>query len=201
MRLLRRQFVGGAVGLAAASASAQPAGTGARVGLRTGAGLILLVLATEKAPITSANFLRYVDDKRFDGASFYRAMRLSAAPPAGLIQGGLKNDPARALPPIAHESTIKTGLRHIDGVVSMARYDPGTAASEFFICIGAQPSLDADPQGGGDNQGFAAFGLVVAGMDVVRAILASPVSSAGEGVMKGQMLEPPITIITARRAG
>jgi peptidyl-prolyl cis-trans isomerase A (cyclophilin A) len=127
-------------------------------------------------------------------------MKLSAAPPAGLIQGGLQNDPAKVLPPIAHESTTTTGLRHTDGVISMARYDPGKAASEFFICVGDEPSLDADPTQTGDNQGFAAFGKVAEGMDVVRRILLSPTSpTKGEGAMKGQMLDPVIPILSARR--
>lgn len=201
MRLPRRRFIGGVAALAAWRASAQNAGAGARVNLTTGEGLIVVELASDKAPITTANFLLYVDDKRFDGASFYRAMRLSAAPPTGLIQGGLSNNPSKVFAPIAHESTLSTGILHTDGVISMARYDPGIATSEFFICVGPQPSLDADPRASGDNQGFAAFGHVVAGMDVVRAILASPVSAtAGEGSMKGQMLDPTIPIISARRA-
>jgi peptidyl-prolyl cis-trans isomerase A (cyclophilin A) len=201
MRLPRRRFISGVAALAAWRASAQNAGAGARVDLTTADGPIVVELASDKAPITAANFLRYVDDKRLDGASFYRAMRLSAAPPTGLIQGGLSNNPSKALAPIVHESTLSTGILHTDGVISMARYDPGTATSEFFICIGAQPSLDADPRASGDNQGFAAFGHVVAGMDVVRAILASPVSATtGEGSMKGQMLAPTIPIISARRA-
>lgn len=202
MRLLRREFIGGMASLAALPASAQTAAPAAvKVDLTTGAGLIVVELAAGKAPLTAANFLRYVDDKRFDGASFYRAMRLSATPPTGLIQGGLSNNPAKVLAPIAHESTVTTGIRHTDGVISMARYDPGTATADFFICVGDQPSLDADPHASGDNQGFAAFGHVVAGMDVVRAILASPVSATeGQGVMKGQMLDPTIPILSARRS-
>jgi peptidyl-prolyl cis-trans isomerase A (cyclophilin A) len=201
MRLLRRGFIGGVATIAALPAMAQPTPSGEMVQLSTGAGLIIVELATEKAPITTANFLRYVDERRFDGARFYRAMRTAAAPPAGLIQGGLENDPSQALGPIAHESTLATGLRHVDGVISMARYAPGTASSEFFICVGAQSSLDADPSAPGDNAGFAAFGRVVAGMDVVRAILASPVSAtAGDGAMRGQMLDPPVMISTARRS-
>ncbi|MEP6968583.1 MAG: peptidylprolyl isomerase, partial [Pseudomonadota bacterium] len=173
-----------------------------RVALTTGAGVITLELAADQAPITAANFLRYVDQKRFDGASFYRAMKNAGAPRTGLVQGGLQNNPAKTLPPVAHESTAKTGLSHKDGSISMARYAPGTAASEFFICVGDQPYLDADPAAPGDNQGFAAFGRVVGGLDVARAILAAPVSAtAGEGAMKGQMLEPTVAIVSARRAG
>ena len=106
------------------------------------------------------------------------------------------------MPPIAHEPTTKTGLKHTDGTISLARYAPGTATCDFFICIGDQPSLDADPTQSGDNQGFAAFGHVTAGADVARKILAAPVSlTAGEGVMKGQMLDPEVAILTARRSG
>ncbi len=198
----RRDALVGLGAVLAAPAAAQPIAPVARVALTTGAGVIVLDLAAAQAPLTVANFLRYVDDKRLDGATFYRAMKLAADPPNGLVQGGLRNDPARVLPPIAHESTSQTGLRHRDGTISMARYAPGTAASEFFICVGEQPSLDADPSQSGDNAGFAAFGQVSGGMDVVRKILASPTSAtAGEGDMKGQMLDPTIPITTARRVG
>ena len=178
-----------------ATASARP-----RVILTTAAGTITLELAADKAPITAANFLRYVDHKRLDGTSFYRASKASLEPLSGLIQGGAKNDPARLFPPIAHESTTLTGLKHIDGTISLARNEPGSATADFFICIGVQSYLDADPAGSGDNLGFAAFGQVIEGMDVVRRILTSPTSpTEGEGAMKGQMLEPPIAIAMARR--
>ncbi|MBA3811079.1 MAG: peptidylprolyl isomerase [Caulobacteraceae bacterium] len=186
----------------AAPALSQPGAARIRVALTTGAGVITLELAADKAPVTAANFLRYVDQKRFDGASFYRAMKNAGAPQTGLVQGGLQNNPAKTLPPVAHESTAASGLSHKDGTISVARYAPGTAASEFFICVGDQPYLDADPSAPGDNQGFAAFGRVAGGMDVARAILAAPVSAtAGEGAMKGQMLEPAVRIVSARRAG
>ncbi|WP_442681002.1 peptidylprolyl isomerase [Sphingomonas sp. ASY06-1R] len=170
----------------------------ARVAIETSVGTITVELETERAPITSANFLRYVDQKRYDGTSFYRADPV--APNFGLIQGGASNDPKRLLKPIAHEPTTKTGLSNTDGAISMARGAPGTATSDFFIIIGNMSGLDAKPDQPGDNQGFAAFGHVVEGMDVVHKILASPTSpTAGEGVMKGQMLEPKITILRARR--
>jgi peptidyl-prolyl cis-trans isomerase A (cyclophilin A) len=173
-----------------------------RVTLATALGPLEIELALDKAPITAGAFLTYVDQKRLDGSSFYRAMKLSPAPPLGLIQGGLQGNPAKVLAPIAHEPTTKTGLKHLDGVISLARYAPGTATCDFFICIGDQPSLDADPSQAGDNQGFAAFGRLTAGAEVARAILAAHVSpTAGEGVMKGEMLDPPITIVTARRSG
>ncbi len=201
MIVTKRAVLAGAGALAATAAVAQtPAPALPRVVLRTALGDITLELAADKAPITCANFLRYVAAKHFDGAVFYRAMKLVPDPLIGLVQGGVKNDPAKSYPPIAHESTKLTGLSHKDGTVSMARYAPGTATSEFFICIGDIVSLDADPSQSGDNAGFAAFGRVVGGMDVARAILTAPVSpTAGEGVMKGQMLEPEVTILKAER--
>jgi peptidyl-prolyl cis-trans isomerase A (cyclophilin A) len=200
--ITKRAVLAGAGALAASSALAQTAPMPAppRVVIETADGPITIELAADKAPITCANFLRYVAARRFDGAVFYRAMKLVSDPLIGLVQGGVKNDPARSYPPIAHESTKMTGLSHKDGTISMARYAPGTATSEFFICIGDIVSLDADPTQSGDNAGFAAFGRVVEGMDVARAILTAPVSpTAGEGVMKGQMLEPEVTILKADR--
>lgn len=171
-----------------------------RVTLTTALGVITLDLAVDKAPITVANFLRYVDAKRFDGAAFYRAVHAGSGTTNGLVQGGLRNDPAKVFPPIAHESTTTTGLHHVDGTISMARYDPGSAQAEFFVCVGDQLYLDADPTQPGDNLGFAAFGHVTSGMDVARAILAAPTSpTEGEGVMRGQMLSPIVGIVSARR--
>jgi peptidyl-prolyl cis-trans isomerase A (cyclophilin A) len=171
------------------------------VQLVTSMGAIVLELRGDRAPITVGNFLRYVDRKLLDGATFYRAAHYAGEPGDGLIQGGLaESHPERALPPIAHESTTQTGLTHTDGVISMARYAPGSATSEFFICVGANPQLNADPAAPGDNLGFAAFGRVVQGMDVVGRIWAAPTSpTKGEGVFKGQMLDPPIPIVRAAR--
>jgi len=161
--------------------------------LTTSAGDIVIAL-DPAAPVTSANFLRYVDDKRFDGTDFYRGMVI--APGLGLIQGGANNAPDRILDPIAHEPTSQTGLRHTDGAVSMARYEPGSATGDFFIILGDVPSLDASPS----DPGFAVFGHVIDGMDVVRQILAAPKSATeGEGFMRGQMLDPRIAILSARR--
>ncbi|MBX3477705.1 MAG: peptidylprolyl isomerase [Brevundimonas sp.] len=166
----------------------------ARVALDTSAGTIVIALDM-KAPITAANFLRYVDERRLDGAEFYRALDLGAA--GGLVQGGSNGDPARVLPPIAHEPTSQTGLSHVEGAVSMARFDPGTATGDFFIVVG--PGLRSLDATAGDP-GFAVFGRVVEGMEAVRAILASPRSpTAGEPGMVGQMLEPRIEIRSARR--
>ena len=171
---------------------AAPAPT--RVALDTTAGAIVIEL-DPRAPITVANFLRYVDEDRLDGTSFYRSMNLGAV--GGLIQGGPSGASDRVLPGIAHEPTSQTGLRHGDGVISMARFAPGTATGDFFIIVGNNlGSLDASAS----DPGFAAFGRVVEGMDVVRAILDAPRSpTAGEGVMVGQMLEPKIEIRDARR--
>lgn len=171
------------------------------VTLTTTAGAITIAVEVERAPVTAANFLRYVDQKRLDGTAFYRAFTYPTAPDYGLLQGGTQGDPKRDLKPIAHEPTTKTGLSHDDGAVSMARHAPGTATGDFTIILGGMTGLDADPSAAGDNHGYAVFGHVTEGMDVVRAIVASPRDPAkGEGVMKGQMLSPTVKILTARRA-
>lgn len=173
--------------------------------LETEMGDIVLAIETERAPVTSANFLRYVDEDRLDGAVFYRAMHLDwGEQPNGLIQGGTQYDPKRVLPPIAHEPTSQTGVKHTEGAISMARYAPGTATGDFSIMLRPMPGLDADPNGTTDDAkaGFAAFGHVMEGMDVVRAIHAAPIDpDKGEGFMKGQMIAKPVKIIEARRAG
>ncbi len=168
-----------------------------RVTLKTSLGPITIALERAKAPLTVANFLRYVDQKRFDGTTFYRALNFPNATPVGLIQGGVRGRSDKVLPPVRHEPTSQTGLGHVDGAVSMARAAPGTAQGDFFIIIGAGLSaLDASDK----DPGYAVFGHVVDGMDVVRRILAAPTSpTAGEGAMKGQMILAPITVATARR--
>ena len=185
---------------AAAQQPAQPsipAVAGIRVLLETTAGSIF-VETDPRAPITAANFLRYVDEGRFNGTDFYRGMELGAG--TGVVQGGTANAPDRILPPIAHEPTSQTGLRHINGALSMARFDPGTADGDFFIIVGNLPGFDAGRAAPGDP-GFAVFGRVIEGMDVVRAILTAPKSpTEGEGFMRGQMLDPRIRILSARRA-
>lgn len=170
-----------------------------RVALTTTAGVITLDLEAQKAPVTTANFLRYVDQKRFDGTVFYRSMKLGDGS-EGLIQGGTQNDPKRILKPIAHEPTNVTGVKHVAGAISMARWDPGTATGDFSILISPMPGLDANPGGTGNTAGYAAFGHVVEGMEVIKKIHAGPVSATkGEGFMRGQMLEPTVKILTARR--
>ena len=169
-----------------------------RVALETSAGRITIEVEAIKAPITAANFLQYVDEHRLDGATFYRAMQ--SGPGTGLVQGGVNNDPERVLPAIAHEPTTLTGLSHIDGAVSMARYAPGTATGDFFVSVGPTLSYDAGRSFSVDADGFAVFGRVVEGMDVVRTILAAPTSpTEGEGFMRGQMLAPKIVILRAWR--
>lgn len=197
--MIRRLFLGLAAALLwPALATAQDAPALPRVQMETSAGRIVIEVEAVKAPITAANFLRYVDEHRFDGMSFYRAMQ--SGPGMGLVQGGTNNDPERTLAPIAHEPTTQTGLSHIHGAVSMARYAPGTASGDFFVSVGPTLSYDAGRSFSVDPDGFAVFGRVVQGMDVVRAILASPTSpTEGEGFMRGQMLEPKITILQAWR--
>jgi Peptidyl-prolyl cis-trans isomerase (rotamase) - cyclophilin family len=164
--------------------------------LTTSAGPITLAIEVERAPVTAANFLAYVDGKRLDGTAFYRSFKWEDGTPGGFIQGGTQNDPKRILKPVPHEPTSKTGLSHIEGVISMAQGAPGTATGDFFIIVGDMRGFDATD----DQPGFAAFGRVIEGMDVIRAIWDAPRSpTKGDGVMKGQMLEPTIRIITARR--
>lgn len=171
--------------------------------LETALGEITVALETERAPITAGNFLRYVDEGRLDGTVFYRAMPLDwGEQPNGLIQGGTQNEPRRILPPIAHEPTSETGVLHTQGALSMARLAPGTATGDFSIMLQDMPGLDADPEGETEDirLGYAAFGHVTDGMEVVRAIFAAPVDpDKGDGWMKGQMLAEPVRIIRARR--
>ena len=164
------------------------------VAIETSLGRIVVELDRGHAPITTANFLKYVDAHRFDGESFYRAMKIGNA--GGLIQGGIRSDSRKLYPPIPHEATSQTGIKNSAGAIAMANAGAGTARSDFFIMTTEIPSFDATA----DQPGFAAFGRVIEGMDVVKAILAAPVSpTAGEGPMKGQMLEPTVKIIKAER--
>lgn len=177
--------------LAAQSAAAVPAPAEdvVKVALDTSAGRIVLALDEAHAPITTANFLKYVDSGRFDGESFYRSMKFTAG--GGIIQGGITSDARKLYPAIEHEPVSKTGIKHVAGTISMAAFSPGTAKGDFFILTSDVPSFD---------NSFAAFGHVVEGMDVVKAIQNSPTSSTkGEGVMRGQMLDPVIKITKASR--
>ena len=158
--------------------------------------MTLAVVSIWHAPITSANFLRYVDEQRFDSASWYRTVTMANQPNNDIlievIQGGLGQHGSKRLPAIPHEITDDTGLKHVDGAFSMARSSPGTASSEFFICIGDQPELDFGGKRNPDGQGFAVFGVVVEGMDVARSIQNQPHS--------GQSLTPAIPILSVERA-
>jgi len=196
--LLRREILAGGLTLAATRARGDDGVVA--VAIKTPKGVITIDLYAAKAPVTVKNFLRYVDAKRLDGASFYRASRVPNAPDHGLVEGGLRGDPKKVFKPIAHESTAATGLTHRDGTVSMARRGPGTATADFFVVVGDQPGFDADPMGQGDKDGFAAFGQVTGGMEVVHAIFEQKVSAtAGVGAMKGEMLSPPVPILSVRR--
>ena len=174
--------------------------------LETEKGNIELAVDADRAPISSASFLAHVDAGLYNGSGgFYRTVypeNDNGNPKISVIQGGVLPG-AESLPPVAHETTEQTGILHKDGVISLARAEVGTGGgAAFFICIGDQPSLD---MGGGravsgDGQGFAAFGHVVSGMDVVNAIHRSPPSSAGEDAyLAGQILNPPVRIVKAYR--
>lgn len=200
--LPRREVLAGGLALAATgAATASGADDGVvPVAVKTAKGVISIDLYAAKAPVTVKNFLRYVDARLFDKSSFYRASHVPNAPDHGLIEAGLRGDPKKVFKPIPHESTAKTGLTHKDGTLSMARRAPGTATADFFIVVGDQPGFDADPTGQGDKDGFAAFGQVTGGMEVVHAIFEQKVSAtAGFGAMKGEMLSPPVPILTVRR--
>lgn len=171
--------------------------------LETDYGPITVSLETERAPVTAANFLRYVDEGRFDGIKCYRAMAVQGGEqPSGFLQCGTQNDPTRILDPIAHEPTNETGLSHTNGALSMARFDPGTATGDFSIMIRDQIGLDAVPDSDDPARrpGFAVFGYVVDGMEAVHAIHALPTDpDKGEGFLKGQLLAEPAEITSARR--
>ena len=167
--------------------------------METEQGRITIALETERAPVTATYILRHVDEKRLDGGAFYRAMKVVPDGSIGLVQGGIQ-DGRKLLPGVAHEPTTKTGLTHDEGAISLARGAPGTAQAQFFIILGSLKALDADPTAAGDNLGYAVFGRVKEGMDVVRRILSAPLSpTKGEGAMKGQMIEAPVKIISVRR--
>jgi peptidyl-prolyl cis-trans isomerase A (cyclophilin A) len=170
---------------------------GVRVAIETSRGTIVVEVDTARAPITARNFLRYVDGHFYDGGRFFRTVRGDNQPtdPVRIAVIQALADSARArqqYAPIPLERTSTTGLHHGDGTLSMARNTPESATSSFFICVGDQPALDYGGRRNADGQGFAAFGHVVAGMDVVRAIWAARAD--------GQRLTPPIAIIRARRA-
>lgn len=182
--------------LAALVLAASPVAT-VRVLMTTELGELELEVDAARAPVTAANFLRYVREGRYDGGRFHRTVRAGNQPRSpvkiDVVQAGAS--PARAKAdhaPIPLERTRDTGLRHGDGALSMARAGPDTATSDFFVCVGPQPELDFGGRRNPDGQGFAVFGKVVKGMDVIRRIHRAPA--------KGQSLAPPVRILKARIA-
>jgi peptidyl-prolyl cis-trans isomerase A (cyclophilin A) len=164
----------------------------------TEAGAFVVEVDTEVAPITVANYLALVDARLLDGGAVYRVVTPANQPAdtphkIEVVQWGMNrpDDKPPPLPPIAHETTRQTGLRHVDGTVSMARAQPGSATTEFFVCIGAQSELDFGGHRNPDGLGFAAFGRVVEGMDVIRALHAR-----GEA---DQYLARPVRVSSVRR--
>ena len=176
-----------------------PASPLPRVALVTSMGRIVVEVDTAHAPVTARNFLRYVDTRRYDGQQIYRSMKTGDN--IGLIQGGVVTDGRLLYPPIGHEPTSQTGLSHVAGALSAPRGAVGTARSDFTIMASDLHYLDAGPDSGsGDGLGYAVFGRVVEGMDVVRAILNAATSpTEGQGAMRGQMLMPRVRILSARR--
>lgn len=168
-----------------------------RLVIETERGNINIALDSAKAPISVANFLRYVDAGAYNDGVFHRAVTPENQPNDSVriqvIQGGANpsRDASLRFPAIPLERTNATGLKHRDGTLSMARAGPNTATSDFFVCIGDQPSLDFGGHRNLDGQGFAAFGEVTSGMEIVRAIQRSPVQA--------QRLTPPIVIRRIRR--
>lgn len=177
---------------AAPSSDGKPMPGYVRVRIETSMGNITVALDAKHAPKTTDNFMKYVDDGRFEGMRFYRASRAKSDPHRGFIQGGVDTDARRTLvPSVPLEPTSKTGIKHLDGTISMARHeDPNSASGNFSIFVGPAPGMDAAP----GRLGYAAFGHVVAGMDVVKKIMAVP-TCCGEGAMFGQMIKQPITIV------
>jgi len=177
--------------------------TTVRTIMSTDMGDIEIDIYADKAPVSAANFLQLVDGGHLDGGTFYRVVSYEndkGSPKIEVIQGGL-NVEEGPFPPIEHETTEQTGILHTDGVISMARGDVGTASTEFFIVIGDQPGLDYGEVRNPDEQGFAAFGKVVSGMDVVRSIKESPADGPSDSdYTKGQMLTEPVAIISVKRA-
>jgi peptidyl-prolyl cis-trans isomerase A (cyclophilin A) len=165
-----------------------------RILIRTEVGDIEVRVDPVRAPMTTANFLKYVKGGFYDGGRFHRTVKMDNQPNnkvlIEVIQGGINPEKRDgAFPPIELERTHVTGLAHRDGTISMARGGPDTATSDFFICIGDQPSLDFGGKRNPDGQGFAAFGRVVRGMEVVKKIQAAPAEE--------QRLKPPVKILRA----
>ena len=171
--------------------------------MQTSLGAVELELYPEKAPLSVANFVRLADGGHLDGATFYRTVSPqndNGSPVISVIQGGI-GDAESPFAPIAHETTLQTGLPHLDGSLSMARSEVGTASTEFFICIGAQPALDFAGTRNADGEGFAVFGQVVSGMDVVHAIHQSPADAPAEvEYFQNQLINEPVVIESIKRS-
>lgn len=179
--------------LALTQAPARPA----QVVFETELGRVTVEVDVARAPATATNFLKYVNGGFYDGGRFHRTVRPDTENrtdfPIQVVQAGISPaKAANAFPAIPLERTSATGLKHVDGALSMARGGPDSARSDFFVCIGDQPELDFGGKRNADGQGFAVFGRVIAGMDVVKRIQAAPVRE------KTQNLAPPIVIVTAR---
>lgn len=174
-----------------------------RVTMATSQGDLEIDLYMDKAPLTAGNFLKLAEGEHLDGGSFYRVVTYendNGNPKIEVIQGG-RGEEESPFAPIDHESTQQTGILHKDGVISMARGDVGTASSEFFICLGDQPGLDHGNVRNPDEQGFAAFGQVVSGMDVVRRINRLPADAPSDSeYTTGQILTDLVEIVSVRRA-
>lgn len=193
-----------AVLLCGVVAGAQAPDGAVRVRVQTELGDIVLELDPKRAPGTTANFLKYVDGGHYNGGVFHRTVKPDNQPESTVkievIQAGVNPEFAKkGFPAIPLERTTATGLAHKDGAVSMARGAPDSATSGWFICINDQPSLDFGGARNPDGQGFAAFGRVVSGMDVVRRIQQSPSSTNRETNAEAQRLTPPIKIIQVAR--
>jgi peptidyl-prolyl cis-trans isomerase A (cyclophilin A) len=194
-RVFARRLASAAVVLALAGCGRASGQAHPRVRIHTDLGDVTVEVLADKAPVTAANFLRYVDEGRYAGAAFYRIRKDPAVPfqaTTGIVQGGQwYGDSTRLLPPIPLESTRQTGLKHVDGAVSMARFGPpNSARSEFFFVVGDQPYLDWRDETP-DGQGYAVFGRVEDGMDVVRRIQDLPAD--------GERLRIPVRILSITR--
>jgi peptidyl-prolyl cis-trans isomerase A (cyclophilin A) len=175
-----------------------------RVRVQTELGDIVVEVDQAKAPNTAANFLKYVDAGHYNGGMWHRTVKMDNQPESTVkievIQAGVNPEMAKSgFPPIALERTSVTGLLHKDGAISMARGAPDSATSGWFICINDQPSLDFGGARNPDGQGFAAFGRVVSGMDVVRKIQQAPSSADRKTNTEAQRLTPPIKIVKVAR--
>ena len=168
--------------------------TNPKIAIKTELGDIIVELYESEAPKTVENFLKYVDNNHYENSDFYRVLTQNNQPEDSikleLIQGGIWKE-QDLFEPVKHENTNETGIKHLDGTISMARAEPNTARDDFFICVGNQPELDYGGKRNSDGQGFAAFGKVVQGMDIVKSIQKKST--------EGQYLNPRIVILNIER--